>query len=296
MKVLVTGGAGFIGTNLIRKLVSMNIECISIDNYVSGKKENHITDPLVKYYNWDIVEHIRASWEIVTKEIFTDITCIFHLAAESRIQPSFVNPELTFDTNITGTVSILEFAKKYGIQVIYAGSSSHHAGIYKSPYAFTKSIAGDICKMYSNVWNLNTCITRFYNVYGPYQLEDGPYSTVIGIFEKQYRNKQPLTIVKPGTQRRDFTHVDDIVNGLIACIGKEFKGEVFELGRGENYSIEEVADLFGKDYPREYLPERRGEYPSTLCDYSYAKKVLLWEPVMNLKDYIEGVKNEQTRI
>ena len=134
---------------------------------------------------------------------------------------------------------------------------------------------------------MNTSICRFYNVYGQYQIEDGAYSTVIGIFERQYRNNEPLTITADGQQRRDFTHVDDIVDGLIRCSQHDLKAEFFELGSGVNYSINELADLFGKDYPRKYIPARKGEYDKTLCDYSKAEFKLGWKPKHDLEDYIK---------
>ena len=120
-------------------------------------------------------------------------------------------------------------------------------------------------------------------------VESGEYSTVLGIFERQQRSKEPLTITGDGTQRRDFTHVDDIVDGLYKCIGKDLKADIFELGRGENFSINEIVDMFGAD--KEYIPARKGEYPVTLCDTSPAKDKLGWVPSRDLKDYIESVVN-----
>ena len=134
---------------------------------------------------------------------------------------------------------------------------------------------------------MNTSIFRFYNVYGEHQLEEGEYATVLGIFERQLRNKEPLTITGDGEQRRDFTHVDDIVDGLVKAVGKEFRADIFELGSGKNYSINEVANLF--EHERTYIPARKGEYPFTLCDYSKAEKELGWKPKGNLETYIKGV-------
>ena len=136
---------------------------------------------------------------------------------------------------------------------------------------------------------MDTAICRFYNVYGPHQIEEGTYATVIGIFEKQYREGQPLTIVGDGEQRRDFTHIDDIVDGLIRCSEQPFRAEIFELGSGKNYSINEVADMFGEDYPKKYLDKRLGEYDVTLADYSEAKDILDWKPTKDLSDYINFI-------
>ena len=136
---------------------------------------------------------------------------------------------------------------------------------------------------------MSTVVCRFYNVYGPHQIEDGTYATVIGIFEKQFRDKKPLTIVGDGEQRRDFTHIDDIVNGLVFSSKSEFRGEIFELGRGVNYSINEIANMFGEDYPKKYISKRSGEYDKTLADYSFAQDVLKWKPTKKIRDYIKTV-------
>ena len=278
MKILVTGGVGFIGTNLIKRLLTEGHEVISVDNYSTGKKENEQKG--CTYLKGDINE-----LKHINKDIKIDI--IFHMAALARIQPSLLRPQETVKANVNGTLSILDMARKHNIPVIYAGSSSFHHGLYGSAYAWSKHAGEQLCELFSKVYNLNTTICRFYNVYGPYQLEEGEYSTVLGIFERQYRNGDPLTITGDGEQRRDFTHVDDIVDGLYKCVNKDFKAEIFELGRGENFSINGIVDMFGAE--RKYIPARKGEYPSTLCDYSKAKKLLNWTPTKNLKNYIDSV-------
>ena len=201
-KILVTGGVGFIGTNLIKRLLSEGHEVHSIDNYSTGKEENEQEGCI--YYDHDINSKIDIK----------NIDVIFHIAALARIQPSLIRPQETIEANVNGTLNILEFARKNNnIPVIFAGSSSFHHGLYGSSYAWSKHAGEQLCKLYSEVYGLNTSICRFYNVYGPHQLEDGEYSTVLGIFERQYRNNEPLTITGKGKQRRDFTHVDDIVDG-----------------------------------------------------------------------------------
>ena len=278
MRALVTGGVGFVGTNLIKRLLSEGYEVISIDNYSTGKKENEQKG--CTYYDLDIND----------KELnFDNIDVIFHMAALARIQPSLINPQETIDANVNGTLNILELARKNNIPVIYAGSSSYHHGLYGSPYAWSKYAGEQLCKLYSEVYGLNTAICRFYNVYGPHQLEDGTYATVIGIFEKQHRNNKPLTITGTGEQRRDFTHVDDIVDGLYKCVGKEFKAQVFELGRGVNHSINEIADMFGSE--KKYIPARAGEYDKTLCTDTKAQEMVGWIPVKDLQEYIRGICN-----
>ena len=289
MKALVTGGTGFVGTNLIKRLLKDGHEVVSIDNYSTGKKENHQEG--CSYYDIDLSKSLNIEKELLIETLSNgEFDTIFHLAALARIQPSIKNPYKTLFNNFVSTLNILEYAKQYGIQVVYAGSSSFHHGLYTSPYAWSKWSGEEMCKLYSSVYDLNTSISRFYNVYGPYQLEEGDYATVLGIFEKQYREGQPFTITADGQQRRDFTHVDDIVDGLIKCFGHEFRADIFELGRGVNYSINEVADMFDKYYIKEYIPARKGEYDRTLCDYSKAELKLGWKPKRNLEDYINKIK------
>ena len=286
MKALVTGGAGFVGTNLVKRLLSDGHDVISMDNCSSGFTKNHQDG--CKYLDFDCTdeeswEQIKEFWEANMPDV------IFHMAALARIQPSIKDPYKTILNNFTSTLNTLEYARKNNIRFVYAGSSSFHHGLYESPYAWSKFSGEDLCKLYSNIYEMDTAICRFYNVYGPYQIEEGTYATVIGIFEKQYREGQPLTIVGDGEQRRDFTHIDDIVDGLIKCSEQPFKAEIFELGSGKNYSINEVADMIGKYYVREYTPTRKGEYDVTLADYSLAKNVLGWQPRGDLKQYIKSI-------
>ena len=281
MKVLVTGGTGFVGTNLIKRLLKDGHDVISIDNYSSGNKENHQEG--CRYWDYDLTDSYCAVLERNEYDI------IFHMAALARIQPSIKNPHKTIYNNFVSTLNVLETARKNNIRFVYAGSSSFHHGLYESPYAWSKHSGEQLCKLYSNIYDLSTVVCRFYNVYGPYQVEEGTWATVIGKFENQVRNNKPLTIVGDGEQRRDFTHIDDIVDGLIKCSEQPFKGEIFELGRGKNYSINEIADMFGKGYPRTNLPSQPGEYDRTLADYSLAQDVLDWKPTVDIKDYINSI-------
>ena len=296
MKALVTGGAGFVGTNLIKRLLKDGHEVVSVDNYSTGKKESHQEGCL--YHDYDLssqhtlgiyVDHgSYPSW----REVEYDV--IYHMAALARIQPSLENPHKTLFNNFVSTLNILEYARKNNIKVVYAGSSSKHHGLYGSPYAWSKFSGEELCKLYSSVYNVPTSICRFYNVYGPHQLVNGPYCTVIGIFQEQYKNSESLTITGNGEQRRDFTHVDDIVDGLVR-VNRAMHGEVdmgydgaeFELGRGVNHSINELVDMFGKDYPREYISARDGEYDRTLCEDKITQELLDWNPTINLYDYIK---------
>jgi UDP-glucose 4-epimerase len=275
MRALVTGGAGFVGTNLIKKLLKDNNEVWSVDNYSTGYHENEQEG--CNYLTRDV----RDSLDDLDR-----FDVIFHLAALARIQPSLVNPKPAVDTNFNGTLNILEYARKTNTQVIYSGSSTKHHGIFKSPYAWSKFGGEQLCELYSKIYDLNTTICRFYNAYGEHHIRTGAYATVVGIFENQFLNDKPLTITADGEQRRDFTHVDDIVEALVKCVGKDFRAEEFELGRGVNYSINQIADMFGEEYPKKYISERPGEYPMTLADSSNAKELLGWEATKDIEDYI----------
>tara|TARA_R100001463_G_scaffold21014_2_gene50842 strand:+ start:1659 stop:2507 length:849 start_codon:yes stop_codon:yes gene_type:complete len=281
MKTIVTGGAGFVGTNLVKRLLKDGHEVVSLDNYSTGKKENEQEG--CRYFDVDLSKVSNYD------EFINSVDVIFHIGALARIQPSLTDPSPHVQNNFISTLNVLEYARVKNIPVVYAGSSSFHHGLYESPYAWSKWSGEELCKLYSNVYDLKTAICRFYNVYGPYQLEDGDYSTILGIFERQHRNGEPLTITADGQQRRDFTHVEDIVDGLVRCAGGNFKAEFFELGTGVNYSINEVAELFGEDYPKKYIPARKGEYDVTLADYSKAELKLGWKPTKKLEEYIKGV-------
>ena len=280
MNILVTGGAGFVGTNLIKKLLSRGNNVLSVDNYSTGTKENHIEG--CRYIEDDLLDNAVFDW-------LPKIDCIYHLAAVARIQPSLITPKNSLVNNFNGTLNVLETARMEGVQVIYAGSSSKHHGLYDSPYAWSKYGGEELCKLYNKVYGLNTTICRFYNVYGEHMIKNGAYATVLGIFQDQYEQQQPLTITGDGEQRRDFTHVEDVVEALYSLLGRDF-GECreFELGRGSNVSINELANMFGEDYPKQYIPARKGEYPITLCDYTEAKKALCWTPTKNVEDYIKS--------
>ena len=280
MRCLVTGGVGFIGTNLIKRLLSENHEVISIDNYSTGFKHNEQNG--CNYINGDVRDLDFWGGRLKKMDMIPDV--IFHLAALARIQPSIKDPKPAIDVNFNGTLNVLEYARKHNIQVIYAGSSSYHHGLYGSPYAWSKYGGEQLCKLYSEVYNLNTSVCRFYNVYGSHHIRTGTYATVLGIFENQYLDNESLTVTGNGEQRRDFTHVDDIIDGIVRCGNSKFKGDIFELGSGKNYSINEIADMF--NHKTTYIPARPGEYDKTLCDYSKAKNELGYKPIRNIKTYI----------
>jgi len=280
--ILVTGGAGFVGTNLIKRLLKDGHNVVSIDNYSTGKEENEQEG--CTYHNVDIRDAVDFDFFMEKPDI------IYHLAALPRIQPSFEFPALTMEIGMLGTMNILEWArtKDYGPMVIYAGSSSVHSGHYSNPYTFSKVMGDELCMFYKQTFGVDTKICRFYNVYGPHQLTEGEYCTVIGVFEKQYKEGVELTITGDGFQRRDFTHVDDIVEGLILTFESEnFELDYVELGRGKNYSINELAGMFGCGFT--YIPKRPGEAEVTLCDISLTKRDIGYEPKVNLEDYVKEV-------
>ena len=292
MKILVTGGAGFVGTNLIKRLLDDGHKVVSLDNYSTGKEENEIDHKNVTYFNVDLRDAVDFDFFMEKHDL------IYHLAALPRIQPSFEFPAITFEANVLGTLNLLEWVrnKENDIPIVYAGSSSFHGGVYKNPYTFTKWQGEEVIQMYNKLFDLPMAICRFYNVYGPHQLTEGEYCTVIGIFETQYKNGDELTITGNGEQRRDFTHVYDIVDGLVKCGDAlvldtnkyKVNGQIFELGRGENYSINVVAQSFDVGYT--YIPERPGEVKETLCTDTTAKELLDWNPTIDLLDYIESVR------
>jgi len=280
--ILVTGGAGFIGSALINKLVTSH-DVVSVDNYSSGNKENHIEG--CEYFDLDISKVSDFSF-------LEDVSIIFHLAASARIPSSFKDPDRYFNSNVIGTYNICKFAASKKIPLIYAGSSSHHGGRFRNPYTFTKDIGEDIILMHMKCYGMQVSIARFYNVYGPGESID-QNATLIGKWKGLLNLGKKLCIYGDGSKRRDFTHVDDVVDGLLRIMNKSAYGHVFEIGRGKNYSVMEVLEMFGqKDVSFE--PDRPGEVDSTLCDNSLAKQILDWEPKHNLEDYISQISRSSS--
>ena len=275
MRILITGGAGFVGTNLIKKLLKEDHEVTSIDNYSTGLESNHQEG--CYYKNKNIVNY---DW----RGEYYDV--VIHLAAIARIQPSFERPDDYIDTNFSGTYSVVKYCIQRGIPLIYAGSSSHHSGRYSNPYTFSKDLGEDIVKLYQEHFGLKASITRFYNVYGPHQLEEGGYTTLIGRWMHNIKNNKQCEIYGDGEQMRDFTHVDDIVDALMLILEKQAYGYDFELGRGFNYSVNEVSAMF-RIKPI-YKPAKPGEARTTLCTSRLARDILGWDPKLKLTNYIQN--------
>jgi UDP-glucose 4-epimerase len=277
--VVVTGGAGFIGSHLCERLVARGNQVISLDNYFTGSPDNHIAG--VEYrtgHTKDIAQHIPENPDI-----------LFHLGEYSRVEISLTEPALVWDLNVAGTFGVLEYWRAKKCKLIYAGSSTKFGdgglGRDQSPYAWTKATNTELVCNYGAWYGLPFAITYFYNVYGPGE-RAGSYGTVIEIFRQQYAQGKPLGVVSPGTQKRNFTHVDDIVDGLL-LVGEKGEGDEFGLGAKEAYSVIEVAELFGGKV--EMLPERQGNRMSAMLDDAKSR-MLGWEPRRHLPEYIETLK------
>jgi len=281
-KILVTGGVGFIGSNLIKGLKELNFELVSLDDYSTGLKANELDG--VQYIKDDILN---------INNIVNDFDFCFHLAAQSRVQPSFDNPEESLRVNVNGTSRVMEWSKLNNTKVIYAGSSSKHHKPSESPYAMYKFLGEEVCKLYKDSYNVNVEIARFYNVYGPGENVDERYGNVIGIWRSMIMKGEPLPIVGDGEQRRDFIHVYDIVEGLkkIAFSNLQHQ-DAWELGTGISYSINYVFQLFKERFNVKCIniPDQPGNYRKTLRENDDTLKLLNWVPKDRLKEHINNIK------
>ena len=283
-KILVTGGLGFVGSHLVDKLAENKGNHITvIDNLCSESSSRSYMVPSVDY----IIDDIRNLSDIKYADLEFDV--IYHLAALARIQPSFKDPVKYLSIDMMGTSYVCDLARRCNARLIYAGSSSAFGGPMLNPYAFAKYTGEQICEMFGEVYGLRCSIARFFNVYGDRQPVSGAYATVVGIFEGQYRAGVPLTVTGDGEQRRDFTHVSDIVSGLLAMEEDEGTCELYQLGTGTNYTINELASFF--DCDTRYISKRPGEARVTLADNEKAKSLLGWSPKTNLKNYITKRKH-----
>lgn len=278
--ILVTGGAGFIGTNLVKQLKNIGYNVIVIDNLSYGKESNYVGG--VTY----IKEHTKNIFYIDLPKL--DI--VFHLGEYSKITPSYDEIDTVFDLNIKGSFNILEYVHKNNIPIVYAASSTRLAmeGDGHSPYSFFKSLIVQLIKNYGNWYGLKYSICYFYNVYGEYHDTcDTGWETVISIFEKQYKSNKPLTVVGDGTQRRDFTYVGDIVNGLIES-SKVLANDEYQLGSGTDYSILEVAKMFSDNI--QFIGERLGDRKYGRANVEETIKKLNWKPTHQLTNWVEYIK------
>ena len=288
--ILITGGAGFIGSSLIKNFVKnkYNYKIISLDNYSTGTRKNHIINKNVKY-----IKGNNKDIDKLMRKFKKNIKVIFHFGEFSRIFQSFKNYKKCFEYNIHHSSKVIEFAKDNKIKIIYSATSSNLGNKGKdenlSPYAWSKSKNIELIKNYNRWFGLKYELVYFYNVYGPGQILNSPMSAVIGIFEEQYKKRKPLTIVKPGNQRRDFTHIDDIVRGC--CLAwKKGKQNEYMLGTKINHSIIEIAKMFKSKII--YMPSRPGERFGSTIPNNNAKKILGYSARVKIKDYIKNfIKN-----
>jgi len=283
MKILVTGGLGFVGSNLVDKLVSNGNSVYVVDNLSSISSSDSYKNSMAQYY----INDIR---DIFSIKDFPNFDIIYHLAGLARIQPSFSDPIEYLDVNILGTSKICQLALKCKAKLIYASSSSINNGQYKTPYTFSKWGGEEVLQTWIECYNLDALICRFYNVYGPREPKKGDYATVIRKFLRQYKKNKPLTIIGDGEQRRDFTHVSDIVNGLIAAKSYFNPGKILHLGRGKNYSINDLVKMFS-GAKSIHLAKRLGEGNVTLANYKETFDILSWKAEKELESYIQDQIN-----
>ena len=298
---IITGGAGFIGSNLTDHLVRIGHKVIVLDNFVSGKKSNlsHHRKQDVKIIKIDISKSKNLD------KYFKGVHYVFHFAALAQIIPSIKNPKKYFKNNVIGTLKVVEAAKRAKIKkLVYAASSSCY-GIPKklpasekdkidlnNPYAVTKFIGEEIIMRYASMFKMPNISFRFFNVYGPRLNISGQYSAVIGNFLSQTKNNKALTIVGDGKQTRDFIHVDDIANACIKVIKSKCINKIYNLGSGKKTSINTLAKIFnGK---KKFIPNRPGEAKNSLADISKLKKDINWHPRISLEKGIKQlIKNEK---
>tara|TARA_Y100000590_G_C15730225_1_gene1016682 strand:- start:1656 stop:2636 length:981 start_codon:yes stop_codon:yes gene_type:complete len=292
-KVLITGGAGFIGSNLVDSLLKENVSLIILDNYSTGRIQN--------------LEHVKNDIEIIECDIsiksdwtqkFKDVDCVFHLAALADIVPSIENPTNYFNSNVTGTFNVLQACTENDVKrFIYSASSSCY-GIpdkYPTPeiskikpqypYALTKYLGEELVLHWCKVYNLSSLSLRFFNVYGPRSRTSGTYGAVFGVFLAQKLANKPFTVVGDGKQTRDFTFVSDIVDALICAAKSNIKGEAINIGSGNTYSVNKLVELLKGE--KIYIPKRPGEPDCTWADISKVKKLLKWEPQIKFE---KGIK------
>lgn len=282
--IVVTGGAGFIGSHLIEELLKNNFEVISIDNYFTGSRTNHIDG--ARYIDGcasEIENHLSS--EKVPKYIF-------HLGEYSRVEQSFEDIKKVWKYNKEGIFGVLEYVRKNGSKLIYAGSSTKFGdgglGRSQSPYAWTKASNTELVVNYGSWFDISYAITYFYNVYGEREIKDGKYATLIGLFTEKKKKNQKLTVVSPGTQQRNFTHVNDVVSGLM-LVAENGYGDEYGIGAKESYTIIEIANMFRSEI--EMLPERRGN--RLMADVLVEKtKKLGWKQEHKLLDYINDILEE----
>ena len=301
MKCIVTGGAGFIGSNLVDRLIDDGHEVIVLDNLSTGFEEN--INPKATHFGFDI-SHSNVFPSIKTFNLFEGVDAVFHMACLARVQPSIEDPLLYHNQNVNGVVNMLELCRIYGVKrFIFSSSSSVYGDAEQvptteecklnpiSPYALHKLIGEQYCKLYSELYGIETVSLRYFNVYGERQPTRGQYAPVVGLFIKQKNSGNPMTVVGDGLQTRDYTHVSDVVcaNIMAAKSDSVDNGEIINIGCGKNYSVLELVEMVGKELGRPgyiFIPPRVGEVRHTIADISKANKLLEWLPKVELSTWI----------
>ena len=292
---LVTGGAGFIGSNLVDYLIEQGHEVICVDNESAECNDKFYWNDKACNIIGDITDYKFI------KNLFTEVDYVFHLAAESRLQPAIKNPIEAVYKNCVGTTTILQCAREAGVKRFVYSSTSSGYGFNPSPnietqpddclnpYSASKVAAEKFCKMYSDLYGLETVVLRYFNVFGERSPTRGQYAPVIGIFDRQKNNNEPLTIVGDGTQRRDFIYVGDVAKANLiaaeATLDKKYFGQVFNIGSGINYSVQEIADAISDN--QTYIPKRDGEMETTWSNIEKASEILNWKPEVDVLEWIK---------
>jgi UDP-glucose 4-epimerase len=298
MKSLVTGGAGFIGSNLVDRLLEIGHEVIVIDNEYSDAHDHFYWNDKAQNYKYDIRDYKN------TRPLYDGVDYVFHIAAEARIQPAIENPIEAVSINSVGTCTVLQCSREAGVKRVMYSSTSSGYGLNQTPnienqpddclnpYSVSKVNGEKLCKMYTNLYGLPTICFRYFNVYGERQPLRGQYAPVIGIFLRQHAAGEPLTIVGDGNQRRDFTYVGDVVNAnIISAISNtdsDAFGEIYNIGTGTNYSINQIARMISNNTVN--IAPRSGEARVSLANNQKICKTFGWEPKMKLEDWINGQK------
>ncbi|MDC0005095.1 NAD-dependent epimerase/dehydratase family protein [Gammaproteobacteria bacterium] len=283
MKILVTGGAGFVGSHLCERLSQNNKNQVySLDNYFTGSKDNHIEG----------VNYIEGSTSSINELVDFSPDYIYHLGEYSRVEQSFDDIEKVWRFNKDGIFSVLQFCRKTGAKIIYAGSSTKFGdnglGRSQSPYAWSKASNTDLVVNFGEWFDIPYAIVYFYNVFGKREISSGKYATLIALFKEKALQRLPLTIVSPGSQQRNFTHVNDIIDGLV-LVGENGSGDEFGIGNPQAYSILEIANMFGGSI--EFLPERKGNR-MTADVLSKKTEELGWKATHSVEDYIKKFRDE----
>ena len=300
MKCLVTGGSGFIGSHIVDCLVSKGQHVVVIDNESADCHDHFYHNDKAEYYKYDICNFDKI------KNLFDGVDFVYHCAAEARIQPSIENPFLTTNTNVNGTLSVLEASKRADVRrVIYSSTSSSyghgHVPNHESlpedcltPYSVSKVTGEKLCRVYSDLYNLETVVLRYFNVYGDRSPLRGHYAPVIGKFLMQKKNNMPLTIIGDGSQTRDFTHISDVVDANIlasVCVLPIAKQCVFNIGTGKSISIKELADIISGD--QVHLRKRPGEVQDTQALNAKARTVIGKDKYVDLREWLKEELEKQ---